>query len=137
MESKFNPKPLISLLLVEDEPGTLELLITILTMKYPDVVLHTASNGKTGLELFQAHTPDIVMTDINLPVMSGLQMIDKIKTIKPDAMIIVLTADTGKAILENAISKGFEIDHFIAKPVVFEQLFAAIEQCIGVIAKQS
>ncbi len=137
MESKFNPKPLISLLLVEDEPGTLELLITIFTMKYPDIVLNTAINGKAGLELFLAHTPDIVMTDINLPIMSGLQMIDKIKTIKPDAMIIVLTADTGKAILENAISKGFEIDHFIAKPVVFEQLFAAIEQCIGVIAKQS
>lgn len=60
----------------------------------------------------------------------------QIREIKPEAKIIVLTADIGKATLENAVVEGFEIDHYILKPVNFGQLFAAIEGCIGEIKQQ-
>lgn len=131
MESRSDLIPTITILLVEDESDTREILTTILTMKFPEAALYTAGNGRTGLELFKDHKPDIVITDINMPEMGGVQMADKIREIKPDVKIIVLTADTGKATLEHAVGKGFEIDHYILKPVSFPLLFAAIELCRG------
>ena len=126
-----DPMKQISTLLVEDDKKSLEILATILAKRFPNVVLYMASNGKAGLELFKAHTPDIVITDINMPELSGAQMANQIRAIKPEAKIIVLTADTGKVTLENFVGEGFEIDHFILKPVNFGLLFAAIEQCLG------
>ena len=136
MKTESNPMPAISIMLVEDEKDTLELLTSIVAMKFPDVTFHAVGNGRTGLELFKAHLPDIVITDINMPEMGGVQLVDKIRTIKPAAKIIVLTADSGKATLENAVGKGFEIDYYILKPVHFEILFAAIEQCLDEVAQQ-
>jgi YesN/AraC family two-component response regulator len=55
--------PSISILLVEDEKLILELLVIIITKRYPDVALHTAINGSAGLKLFRKQTSDIVITD--------------------------------------------------------------------------
>jgi YesN/AraC family two-component response regulator len=136
MKPETNPNAPISILLVEDDTATLGILASILPIKFPDVTLYTANNGISGLELFKTRFPGIVVTDINMPEMGGVQMADKIRAIKPDAKIIVLTADTGKIILEEAVGEGFEIDHYIMKPVNFDILFAAIEQCISEIKQQ-
>lgn len=135
MKSRSNPKPSISMLLVEDEKVTLDILTTILTRKFPDVTLYAAINGRTGLELFKTHTPDIVITDINMPELNGVQMADKIRVIKPDVKFIVLTGNSGKLVLQDSDEKGFEFEHNIVKPVSFQELFAAIEQCLGEIAQ--
>ena len=74
MESMSNPIPSISMLLVEDEELTLYLLSDILTKKYPEIPLYTAINGRRGLELFKSHTPNIVITYINMPEMGGVQI---------------------------------------------------------------
>jgi YesN/AraC family two-component response regulator len=134
MEFVSHPMPPISLLLVEDEELTLKPLITILTKKFPEVSLYTANNGRTGLELFKAHMPDIVITDINMPEMDGLQMTGKIRAIKPGTKFIVITSGTRELTLETSVEKEFEIDHYIVKPVGLEALFAVIEQCLDGVA---
>jgi YesN/AraC family two-component response regulator len=126
----------ISILLVEDEEAILKLLTTILSRKYSDVLIYSAINGKAGLELFNLHTPDIVITDINMPEMSGLEMADKIRAIKPDTKLIVLTGDSKKFLHHDSVEKSFVFDHYIEKPVVFGVLFAAIEQFFGEIPLQ-
>jgi len=136
MESMSDAMPAISILLVEDEKITLVLLTTILTRRFPDVPLYTAVNGRTGLKLFEAHAPDIVITDINMPDMSGVQMAEKIRAIKPDTKFIVITGDTGQLSLGASVGKSLEIDHYIAKPVRFQEFFAAVEQCLGEIAQR-
>lgn len=136
MNPKTDPIGVSSILLVEDDSKNLKILAEIIPVKYPNIVLHSAINGRIGLELFKMHTPDIVITDFNMPELSGLQMADKIRAIKPDAKIIVLTGNDKKAALESAVGEGFEIDHYIMKPVNFGQLFAAIEQCLGEIKQQ-
>jgi YesN/AraC family two-component response regulator len=130
METRPDLNPTISILLVEDDNDTREILAGILPRKFPDVTVYSANNGRTGLELFKTHTPDIVITDINMPEMSGVQLADKIRASKVDTKLIVLTGDTGQAALESAVGKGLEVDYFILKPVNFGELFAAIEQCI-------
>ena len=135
MESRSDTMPSSSILLVEDDKATLKLFAIILTKRFPYVALYTANNGRTGLELFKTHRPDIVITDINMPEMGGEQMADKIRAIKPDTKFIVITGRSRKPALQDSDEKEFEIDHFIVKPVVFEDLFEAIEQSLGEITQ--
>jgi YesN/AraC family two-component response regulator len=69
MESISNPRPSISILIVEDDDLTREILAAMLGERLPEVPLYMAINGRTGLELFKTHTPNIVITDINMPEM--------------------------------------------------------------------
>ena len=125
------------MLVVEDEAITLELLVTTLAMKYRNIAIYKAINGRTGLELFKEHRPDIVLTDINMPEISGIQMAKKIFKIKQDTKFIVLTGDKGKLALEDSIGNQFKTDHCVDKPVDFLDLFAAIEQCLVEIKQQA
>jgi len=120
--------PSISILLVEDDQATLKLLATILNKRIPDVALYTANNGRTGLELFKTHRPDIVITDINIPEMGGEQMADKIRAIKTDTKFIAVTGKNGIPVLQDSVGKRFEFDYYIAKPFKIEELIAAIEK---------
>jgi len=120
--------PSSSILLVEDDKATLKLFAIILTKRFPYVALYTANNGRTGLELFKTHRPDIVITDINMPEMGGEQMADKIRAIKPDTKFIAVTGNSGKHVLQDSVEKRFEFDHYIVKPVNFKELIAAIEK---------
>ena len=131
MKTISSPMQSISILIVEDDEDSKAILVAIIDKKYPDLTIHTAKNGKAGLELFKEYLPDIVITDINMPEMNGSQMADKIRAIKTDVSIIVLTADSGKINLDNVVGKGFEINHYILKPLDFNKLFAAIEKCLG------
>jgi YesN/AraC family two-component response regulator len=124
MAANSNTTSAISLLLVEDDEVILDIQATILTAKFPDVVLYTAANGRLGLELFKIHMPDIVITDIDMTEMCGVQMSNDIRTIKPDTKFIAITG-------KDADEIQFEFDHYIVKPVGFKDLFAAIEKCIG------
>jgi YesN/AraC family two-component response regulator len=137
VETRSEDYPALSILIVEDEPGTLELLTAIITMKYPGLALHTAANGRTGLELFKTHTPDIVMTDINMPEMCGAQMTDSIRALKSDTRIIALTGTSGKLVLTEKVGREIEFNHRIMKPVIFKELFAAMEQCLNEIAQRA
>jgi YesN/AraC family two-component response regulator len=131
METMAAPRLSISILVVEDEAITLEYLFTTLARKFPDVSFHKALNGTKGLDLFKRHTPDIVITDINMPDMGGLQMAEEIHAIKPDTKFIVLTGYSEKPTRKNPAGNTFEIDHYIVKPVFFQELFAAVEACMG------
>jgi YesN/AraC family two-component response regulator len=131
MESISAPRTAISILLVEDEEDSRTLLAAIVLKKYPDIKLYTAINGRTGLELFKTHMQDIVITDINMPEMNGVQMIRELRVLKPNTKFIVLTGDSGKHYLQDSSEKEPEVHHYIVKPVRFSHLFAAIDQCIG------
>ena len=125
-------KPPLSILIVEDEEVALKLLVAILAKKFPGAALYPALNGKTGLDLFREHTPDIVITDINMPEMSGVQMAREIRSIKPKTKIIVLSAGAVDAVdvyPEQGAQAGPGIDHYILKPINFAALCAAIDEC--------
>jgi YesN/AraC family two-component response regulator len=133
MENRSNSTPANSLLLVEDDDTTLQCLAMILAKKFPHMSVATAGNGRAGLELFQAQPAAIVITDFNMPEMGGMEMTGRMRAIRPETRFIILTGDSGGLALRNACDKLFIYDHFIVKPVVFDTLFAAIEQCLEAI----
>lgn len=87
-----------------------------------------AENGKIGVDLFNEHRPDIVISDINMPVMDGIKMAGEIKRMKADTRFIVLTAYDYDIYLNKFREIG--IRDYMLKPIEFGKLFAAIEKCI-------
>jgi YesN/AraC family two-component response regulator len=136
MEPMTSSAPSIVLLLIEDEEVTKELLSIVLARKFPDLALHTAANGRMGLELYKTYSPDIVITDINMPEMDGMQMAEKIRLLRPETKIIAITGRDAD-LMPQVSGKDLQFDHVIVKPVIYQELFDAIEQCRQEIALQT
>ncbi|MBF0345493.1 MAG: response regulator [Nitrospirae bacterium] len=96
--------------------------------------VHFATNGKEGLELYQRHKPELVITDIRMPFMDGLKMSEAIKEIDATVPIIVTTSHNDFEFLMSAIDIG--IDKYILKPVKLNSLAQAIKECVRVICQQ-
>ncbi|NVN90066.1 MAG: sigma-54-dependent Fis family transcriptional regulator [Desulfuromonadales bacterium] len=124
--------PAISLLYVEDEEHAQELVVQILRLKFPGISILLAQNGQDGFDLYTKKRPEIVVTDIRMPIVDGIQMAKKIRELNQDAHIIVLSAaDETNYILE-AIDIG--INNYVLKPINLEKFTSAIEQCLNKIS---
>jgi len=120
-----NPRKMdITVLFVEDEPVTRSTIAAILERQIHTVLL--AGDGRAGLEAFKAHQPEIVITDIRMPVMSGLDMAREIKLLAPRTHVIVTTAHNDTEFFLDAIDIG--IDQYLLKPIDRDRLFAAIRK---------
>lgn len=112
LTSSFN------VLYVEDDKSILESMSKYLQKLFKSVV--SAANGKEGLELFKNNSIDIVITDLSMPVMNGLDMIEKIKAINENQAVLITTAHSDPAYLLGAIA--FHVDGYVVKPFEFEAL---------------
>lgn len=118
-----------SLLYVEDEAETRELIVEALEAYFPEVQLQTASNGAEGLRIFQESRPQLVLTDIRMPVMDGIQMAAEIKALDPLVDVIALTAYNDSSFLSTAADIGFS--DYVLKPVDYELLFGTLEKFLA------
>jgi DNA-binding NtrC family response regulator len=125
--STKEPSP-VTLLYVEDEVPTQELVTQFLRSKFPQLNLLLAHNGQEGLDLFEKNSPDIIVTDVFMPIIDGIQMAKKIKELNKDALIIVLSAIDEVNYILKAIDIG--INNYVLKPLNMDKLFAAIERCL-------
>jgi len=104
------------LLVVDDEPSMREFLEIMLSQEGYQV--QTASTGEEGIKAYRAEEPDLVLTDVKMPGMSGLDLIREIHSLDPAAPIIAITAyasadDAVRAVREGAydyLSKPFQIE---------------------------
>ncbi|MEN4046301.1 diguanylate cyclase [Sulfurimonas sp. NWX367] len=103
----------IAILYVEDEVHVREMLSRFLQRFCTK--LYIAKDGEEGLSLYKKHHPDIVISDIRMPKMSGLEMAEAIKKINPSQLIMLITAHNDSEFLHKAINLG--IDGYILKPV--------------------
>ena len=123
-----------TLLYVEDDPETVESLADILEVSVK--ALYIARDGQEGLTLYQSKKPDIVLTDINMPKMSGIAMSQEIKKIKPHQPIVITTTLDEVNSLKQAINIG--IDKYLIKPLVdINLLFEALESIAKVLQSES
>jgi len=101
----------------------------VIALQFPNAIIYKATDGKMGLELFKKYKPLIVVTDIDMPEMNGIQMATEIKAVRNDAHIIVLTANNHEDLHEKFSEVGYS--ELMVKPVLFHRLFAAIGKCVG------
>jgi len=112
----------LSILYVEDEDEVRDQLKTYLTRRCRHV--YTAANGKKGLEAYQNHEPDIIVTDILMPVMDGLKMSECIRETNAHIPIIITTAFEEPRYFHQAIDIG--VNQYVTKPVRMPILESAL-----------
>lgn len=117
----------MSVLIIEDEHDIAELTHRFLRNTYKTHIAHT---GLRGLEKFKAGHFDIVLLDIQLPELSGTEVLEHILHIKPSQTIVIMTAHGSTELAEELLVKG-AVD-FIPKPFKGEQL----RQVIGIAAQR-
>ena len=117
----------LSLLYVEDDENTREELEYFLQNKVKN--LYVAKNGQEGFDLFEKHQPDLIITDIQMPVMTGTKMIKLIKQINSTIPIIIITAFNDTDYLFEAIK--LNVTNYLTKPL---NLFA-LSEVLASIAK--
>jgi len=122
MQSNYEAK----LLIVEDEGDNLYLLSSVLEKIFPKVTLYTAHDGQEGLEKFKEHEPDIVLTDLNLPKISGMRLAEEVRSLKPETRIIVITGQSERTEVEASSGKELAADHFLVKPIDVRELLNII-----------
>lgn len=118
----------ITILYAEDEAALREITLNILkgfTKKQ-----FVAANGSEGLELFKENESeiDLIITDVNMPIMNGLEMIREIKKINPNIPIIVATAFSNTEYLLEAIDIG--VDKYVLKPIDMKKLLQLMSQSL-------
>ena len=117
-------------MIVEDEP-----LIRSGLKQYFDwkeLGVHTiieAENGKDGMDTALIELPHLVITDIRMPVMDGLEMIGQLRSKLPDTLFIILTGHNEFAYAQKAIHYGGVYDYLL-KPLQYEISFSVIVNCL-------
>jgi YesN/AraC family two-component response regulator len=116
----------VTLLYVEDDPMTLEEVSFFLERYVKKLII--AKNGEEGLDLFIKHNPDMVITDIQMPIKNGLKMAEEIFKINSSVPIAVTSAYSDGSYLMNAIELG--IDKYIIKPINMMEILAVIQKSL-------
>jgi len=120
-----NPTPLATLkiLVVEDQEEIRQTLTTLIGLWAASV--QSASNGQEGYETYQTFAPDIIISDIRMPIMDGLEMTRKIKSEQPNFPILITTAFQDPEYLLEAID--LKVDGYIVKPIRKKDLKSRLE----------
>jgi len=127
--NKFNKLKNLNVLYVEDELDVREEVEDILNMKVGQLLV--ATNGQDGLEKYKKHNPDIIITDIKMPVMNGIEMIKEVRSLNIDIPIIITSAFNETEFFKSAID--LHVDKYIIKPIDIMQLFAVLDRAALVI----
>lgn len=117
------------LLIVDDEPLIRKGILTLVDFEKLGITdAYEASNGTEGLKLFIQHAPQLILLDINLPVMNGLELAQAIKEIDSQAKIAMIT---GYDYVDYAISAlKIGVDDYILKPVSKQDVTDVIAKLI-------
>jgi CheY-like chemotaxis protein len=127
--------PLRTLLYVEDNPANL-MLVEDLVARRPDIHLLSAADGKRGVQIALASKPDVVLMDINLPGISGLQAL-KILCADPATARIPVVALSANAIphdIERGMAAGFF--RYLTKPIKVAEFMAALDEAFEFAEKE-
>jgi two-component system KDP operon response regulator KdpE len=113
------------ILVVDDEPEITLVLRSGLTKHGYDV--RVANEGEAALELFQAWTPDLVVTDLSMPNMNGLKLCQRLRAISP-VPIIVLSVKSDETAKVEALDLG--ADDYVTKPFGMGELLARVRAAL-------
>lgn len=119
----------ISILYVEDDNQLREETKRLLSAFF--LSIETAVNGQEGLNKFQNDTYDLIISDLRMPVMDGIEMVKEIKKKDPDQIIIITSAHDESSYLIDLIKSG--IENFILKPLDIEQFLAVLIKTVKLI----
>ena len=117
------------ILVVEDNEVNLALILAMLSNQGHEVTV--ARNGQEAIDLAQSHRPELILMDIKMPVMGGLEAMRRLRAIPEFAQtpIIALTASTGSEAEDLQVAAG--CTEHLAKPIQIKKLFEVLDRYLG------
>lgn len=117
-------KPAATILAVDDEEAILDLCSRVLK----EYIILRARDGREALELFEKEAVDLVLTDVMMPDMNGLDLLEQIKQRNPDQLVVIMTGFGEKDVILRALKA--KADDFIHKPLNLMQLKATVAKAL-------
>lgn len=118
-----------STILVVDDAAFMRMMIKDILSKNGYEVVGEANDGAQAVEKFKELKPDLVTMDITMPEMDGIAALKEIKTIDPNAKVIMCSAMGQQAMVIDAIQAGAK--DFIVKPFQADRVIEAIKKTLG------
>ncbi len=115
---------MIKILVIDDEPDVVEVIGVGLKLNSPDWEVLSAEDGPGGLELFHAEAPDLIILDMNMPGMNGLEVCRTVRRISSEVPIIFLTVRDEEIEKVRGLEAG--ADDYITKPFSPLELMARV-----------
>jgi DNA-binding NarL/FixJ family response regulator len=106
VDPAFWNRPTVSAVLIDDAPDIRWLVRRALERTGEFVVLGEAGDGQSGVELVMDHAPDLVLLDLDMPGMGGLEALGLIRSHQPDTQVVVLSGITASKQLDAALDGG-------------------------------
>lgn len=125
----------LKLMIVEDDPFILSDLTTIIDWSAEGLDVITAANGKQGLHKFEQFLPMIVITDVRMPFMDGLEMMSQIKKQNPYIQFLILSAYNDFAPVQEALRQGAR-DYILKQDISAELLREKLSAIRDILAEQ-
>ncbi len=119
----------LTVLYAEDEVGIRENIADSLSYYVKEVF--QASNGKEAFELYKEKNPDIILSDIHMPLVNGIEFVKKVRQTNREIPIVMITAHTDKKYLLEAVE--LHMEKYIVKPIELEVLFEVLEKCVEIL----
>lgn len=118
-----------SVLVVDDSP-TMRMLIVFSLSRYVGCTVEHAGNGVEALEVIARNKPDLMVADINMPEMNGLELIKKVREIHPKAALPIVVITTEGS--DEDIRKGFQAGatEYLVKPFQPHKLHAIVDRLL-------
>jgi two-component system response regulator DesR len=116
----------IRILVAEDQAMVLGALATLLDIEDDHTVVARASDGRQALELARSESPDVVVTDIEMPGMTGLELAAALKELDPRPRVVILTTFARPGYLRRALEAG--VGGYLLKDAPAEELAEAVRR---------
>ena len=113
-----------SILLVDDEAHIRKFVGLILRQLGVTKILE-AGNGEEALTIYVAEQPDLVLLDVNMPKMDGMETLKRLKEINPDCVVVMLTSLTNRLHVEGALAGGAA--NYIRKDTPKDEIIKALQ----------
>ncbi len=117
-----------TILYVEDDKNISSIIVSSMQLLCKKILI--ASDGQEGLNLYKQHKDeiDIIITDLNMPRLNGIEMIESIRNLNYDIPIVITSAFGDENMLKKVINLG--VDGFVAKPLIVVDLLKIIERSL-------
>ncbi|WP_309381068.1 response regulator transcription factor [Cerasicoccus frondis] len=117
-----------SALIVDDE-GHLRTMLRTLLKRMGITKLYEASNGQEACEVYRTNTPTMVLMDVNMPGMNGIETLQELRRTDPDAVVVMMTSMTSRKMVEASIDSGAA--HFIRKDTPMKEIESIIRDILA------
>ncbi|MEA2723469.1 MAG: hypothetical protein QOH59_1240 [Gemmatimonadales bacterium] len=118
----------LRVLIVDDDPALLQALPQAVQLRMGGVTVETADSGAAALDRIESEDYDAIVTDIKMPGMDGLALLDEIRTRRPDTPTLIITGHGENELVIRAL-RGGACD-FIQKPIDRDYFVAALYRAI-------